>query len=93
VIMQFFQGSMWEEGPFNIESDYECSEFGGGEPCVHCHSIKTVTHTACDGSPYTEKVWICPAILIAHNEGGCDSTGLCLECVALATAKYILSNQ
>lgn len=27
---------MWEGGGFSIETDVECTEFGGGEMCKHC---------------------------------------------------------
>ena len=71
---------MWEGSPWIIEFDFECSAYGGGEPCSHCHSDREITHTRYhDDSTYTERVWICPRIVIAYNEGNFNSTGVCLD--------------
>lgn len=84
---EFKDGSMWEGGGFSIETDYECSKNGGGEMCKHCHSEKITEHkTAYDGTTYFKKLWICPRVVIAENEGGCNSTGVCLDCIIEAAA-------
>lgn len=75
------EGVMWEDNPWWIVFDRECSEYGG-KPCRHCRDYKTVIHTRShDSSTYTEGVWICPRLIVVDNEGGCNSTGLCLDCV------------
>jgi hypothetical protein len=74
------EGVMWEENPWKIEFEHECSE-NGGSPCRHCHSFDVIIHKRTDGSTYSEKVWICNRVIVVRNEGGCNTTGLCLDCV------------
>jgi len=76
----FTEGVMWENNPWIITIDTVCDSFGG-KPCRHCHSHKTITHTRYDRRTYTTEEWICPRVITVHNEGGCNSTGLCLDCV------------
>ena len=77
----FSSGCMWEGFDWKISMNVECSELGGREPCRHCHDVHIEQRQSADGDPYTEKVWICPAVVIAINEGGCASTGMCLQCI------------
>jgi hypothetical protein len=47
---------MWEGGGFEIETNYECCENDGGEPCKHCHSIEIEENkTVYDNSIYYKK--------------------------------------
>jgi hypothetical protein len=79
---KFENGCMWEGGGFEIETNYECCENDGGEPCKHCHSIEIEENkTVYDNSIYYKKKWICPNVVIAVNEGGFNSTGVCLDCI------------
>jgi hypothetical protein len=75
---------MWEAGPWLVEEDYECSSQGGGAPCRHCHSERDVINKRHDKSTYTTREWICPRVVIAYNEAGHNSTGVCLDCIAEA---------
>ena len=68
---KFDEGVMWEDNPWTIETDYKCSEYGG-TPCRHCYD---------EGSTYLERTWICPRVVIAKNEAGYNSTGVCLDCI------------
>jgi hypothetical protein len=81
---KFKDGCMWEGGGFSINTDYECSEMCGGEMCKHCHSKETKVHIRSDKTTYDEVVWICPKVVIALNEGGYNSTGVCLDCIVEA---------
>ena len=86
----FSEGCMWEGGEWEIRMERECSEFGGGEPCRHCHSIKTVNYPNFygDKSAVHKRIsWICPAVVIARNEGGYCTTGMCLDCIIEAALK------
>lgn len=87
----FENGCMWEGYPWTIAIDYECSCSGGGKPCKHCHSERDKIHTRYDGSQWIEHVWICPYVVIAKNEGDCNSTGVCLNCILDASA--LLANR
>lgn len=77
---KFKDGCMWEGGGFSINTDYECSEMGGGKMCQHCHSKETKDKTT---------VWICPKVVIASNEGGYNSTGVCLDCIIEAAQSLV----
>ena len=87
----FEDGCMWEGGDWKIVIDYQCSENGGGKPCAHCHSEQVLVRTSAYGKIYTEHVWICPSVIIAKNEGGCNTTGVCLRCV-IEAEKQITEN-
>jgi hypothetical protein len=77
----FEAGCMWEGGPWRLSTNHECSALGGGDPCKHCFSVRQKVHVRSDGSTYTECVWICPSVVIATNEGGGNSTGMCADCI------------
>jgi hypothetical protein len=74
----FNEGGMWEDSQFTIETDVPISIYHGTIPCKHCHSI-----TEFDGV----RKCICPTIVIALNEGGFNSTGVCLDCIIEASEK------
>jgi len=78
---KFENGCMWEGGGFEIQRDVLIDEGCGDDACQHCHSIKDVEHKRWDGSSYFKKQWICPAVVVAYNEGGHNSTGVCLHCI------------
>lgn len=82
---EFDNGCMWEGDPWKILIDFECSGYSG-RPCKHCHSIHDKIHTRRDESQYVEKTWICPRVVFALNEGGHNSTGVCLDCILEAAA-------
>ena len=78
--MKFFEGVMWEENPFEIEIDYECSQYSGN-PCKHCYDFTDKKSKRFDGRENIEKIWKNPAVVIVKNEGGYNSTGLCIKCL------------
>jgi hypothetical protein len=78
---EFKEGCMWEGDPWSIEASHECSGDGGGRPCRHCHSFTDKVHKRYDGSTFTEIVWVCPRVVVARNEAGHNSTGVCLDCI------------
>jgi len=77
----FKDGCMWEGGDWEISLNHECSENGGGVPCKHCYGEEVKHRVSAYNSGYTEKIWICPSLVIAKNEGDCNSTGVCLQCI------------
>lgn len=79
-IYTFNEGVMWENNPWFILIDQECSDLGG-KPCRHCHSHNVVIHTRYDNRTWEEKKWICSRVVQVFNEGGCNTTGLCLDCL------------
>jgi len=75
----FELGGMWESSSWAIAIDYQCSgDFGN--PCKHCHSIRQDMH----GHAVS---WICPRVVIAENEAGHSSTGVCADCIMDALAE------
>ena len=86
----FKDGCMWEGYDWKISTAYECSEYGGGVPCKHCFGEYVKKHISVYGSSYIERMWICPSVVIAVNEGGHNSTGMCLQCIIEVAAS--LSN-
>lgn len=82
---EFEEGCMWEGDPWFVETDHTCSSFSG-KPCKHCHSEHDVIHERFDKSTYTTREWICPRVVVAVNEAGYNSTGVCLDCILEAAA-------
>jgi hypothetical protein len=81
-VISFIDGCMWEGGPWEIRLNCECSEYGGSDkPCKHCGPKWIETRIRPDGSTYKEVIWICPRVVVARNEGGCNDTGVCLDCI------------
>lgn len=72
----FAEGGLWEESEWTLEFGYQLEP--PETPCRHCQS---------GGKQYSEDrmkwmdVWVCPRVIIARNEGGHNSTGLCYDCV------------
>ena len=80
-ILTFTEGCMWDGGNWEIRINHECSSFGGGEPCKHCHSKKELPKPNAYGGTYSQQTWICPRVIVAYNEGGYNSVGICLDCI------------
>lgn len=78
--VEFPIGGLWENEEFKIEIDCELkvqvSAVSRIAPCPHC----TIKYENRHG--YV--VWVCPAVVIAVNEGGFNSTGVCAHCIIAA---------
>jgi len=85
---QFHVGGMWEYATWRVDFDSVISEFFDVAPCPHCHSDQIVTHTNPYGSTEHNRQWICPRVVVAENEAGCNTTGVCLDCI-LEAAKFL----
>lgn len=83
---KFSTGCLWEGGGFEIAIDCEVNE-SSGDICKHCHSKETKVHKRHNGTTWDEIVWRCPKVVIAYNEGGHNSTGVCLDCIIEANNK------
>ena len=79
----FQDGCMWEGDKWKIVIDEECAEMciGNPAPCKHCYNDHIERISRYDGSTYTKRVWTCPSVIVGKNEGGCNSVGICLQCV------------
>lgn len=76
--IEFAEGSVWEDFPWQIAFNVDCSY---STPCRHCHSHRIKVSTRWDGSTCEAAHWTCPRVVIAQNEGGYNSTGVCLDCI------------
>lgn len=85
-ILNIPMGGMWEYSEFEIQFNYNCSSLSGAKPCKHCHTIED------DNRFINEKSWVCPKVVIAANEGGYNSTGVCLDCIIEAAKENGLIN-
>lgn len=78
-------GGMWEFPGWEIQRDVEITDTCGGEPCPHCTDIRERTRQDYSKTlSWTERYWICSRVVVARNEGGCDTTGVCLDCILAA---------
>ncbi len=73
-------GGMWDTSPIEIRRDEEVWLSWAVEPCPHC------------GPPYkkegSDSTFVrCPAVVVAENEGGFASTGVCVLCVVEAAKR------
>lgn len=68
-------GGLWEEKYVKLYKNYELDTTYDSKdkaPCKHAHSYKFENE---------EHTWIIPNVIIAKNEGGCNCTGVCLDCM------------
>ena len=74
-------GGLWEEQEWEIAFNVPVEEEDDLKLCSHCRQPFTVVHKRSDGTSYKTKGAICPRVVIAVNEGGYSSTGVCLDCI------------
>jgi hypothetical protein len=74
---EFSIGGMWEGPEWSILFDYHV--FYEDTPCKHCSELKFKTKEKWELEDST--YFICPRVVVAHNEGGYNSTGVCLDCI------------
>ena len=77
-------GGMWESGGWEIHADHEVEIFGDIVPCKHCSPTWIKKTAVEDGRALETKVCTCPSVVVAYNEGGYATTGVCLHCIVEA---------
>lgn len=72
--MKFSEGGMWEEREWTIEVN---------EPIRKSNICKHCTKMSVDNPRYDKflSTWLCPFVVVGINEGGHNSTGICLQCI------------
>ena len=85
---EFPVGAMWEGSDWEIRTAEEVSvsTYSCGKPCPHCSPVRVIERR----TPHfelREPVVTCPAVVVAKNEDGHNSTGVCLLCILEAAAK------
>lgn len=69
--MKFDVGGIWEESEWYIYRSYIIDEylnFSSKKYCKHCYKNE-------------QNHWVCPFVVVSINEGGHNSTGICLDCI------------
>ena len=88
--IKFENGGIWEEYQWKIRFDYEHRYDKSEEmPCKHCHDEREVSHTNSFGTTWTDKACTVPRVVVATNEGGCNSTGVCMDCIIEQRDTYL----
>ena len=84
TIIRSKRGCMWAT-KWELVLDCPCSDFSG-HICKHCfHKRKEPLHKPGDFK-YT---WLCPMVLVTYTDGGCVSTGLCVQCINEITSQIM----
>lgn len=77
-------GSIWEayasNSSFEIHIERDCNSFLGF-PCKHCHSFSAKEPQSNDPIGWSRLHWKCPRVVVAFNDGGHATTGVCLDCL------------
>jgi hypothetical protein len=77
----FAVGGQWENAAWEIVHNAIVSMWSGGSPCPHCGKPFTQFGHHTNGKRFDSQHWICPRVVVAYNEGGFSSTGVCLDCI------------
>jgi hypothetical protein len=72
-VIKFDTGGIWESSEWEVLFN-EMVEYSN-KPCHHCINIENICKSSFN------KSWTCPRVIKVYNEGGYNSTGLCLDCV------------
>jgi len=86
--VKFEVGGVWETPDFEIRFDNKCSSLTHECPCPHAYDFSIRTGKTHAGREWTDRQWFVPRALVAFNEGGFCSTGICVDC-ALAAIKSL----
>ncbi|GAG78868.1 unnamed protein product [marine sediment metagenome] len=79
--LDFTVGGMWEKSNWEISFDREIWCGSDMVPCKHCGDKKQKENKRYDGNSYYTTIFVCPSVVIGINEGGHNSTGICLQCI------------
>jgi hypothetical protein len=77
---EFKIGGMWECPDWHIELDHTTSGVEA-DMCPHCRDLRNEPFQRSDGTAVDWWVFTCPRVVVAFNEGGYCTTGVCLDCI------------
>lgn len=83
-IKKFLIGGMWEDYEWEIHFN-EPVTHADKRSYPHCKEPFIYRRKRSDGSHFDTVIAICPRVIVARNEGGYNTTGVCLDCVLEAT--------
>ncbi len=72
MINKIAVGGLWERSEWEIQEHVKFATYAI-TLCSHCKPI--------DRDVNDDLQAICPAVVVAINEGGYNSTGICLDCI------------
>lgn len=78
-VYQTKENALWESFPVNISLNRRIAT--DEKPCKHAHSRKVITSKDYREKPFKEATWVVPIVVIATNEGGYNTTGVCFDCL------------
>lgn len=78
---KFEVGGCWEGSQWEIHYNELVSESEGYKPCKHAGSKIAEIITRYDESTYEEYSYIVPRVVVMENAAGCQTTGVCLDCI------------
>lgn len=76
-------GGMWEDQQWSITYD---ANIGFAEKTFMCHHCRDWEEQSDQGNPHGPS-FVCPRVVVATNEGGFNSTGVCLDCILEAAGR------
>jgi hypothetical protein len=77
---EFKIGGMWECPDWHVEIDYRKSG-EESDMCPHCRGFHYEDVAWSGGAAKARGVFTCPRVVVAFNEGGYCTTGVCLDCI------------
>lgn len=81
IVERFTEGALWDDNGWEIHHHAEVRKWEGHLPCKHASAIHTKEQRRADGSTYSVECWIIPRAVVAYNEGGYCTTGVCMDCI------------
>ena len=79
IVAKGLVGCLWEGG-WDLHANVVVCE--KEQPCPHCHSrTEEVEYSYDKKHSWIHVCWTCPRVVVAWNEGGCCSTGICYDCI------------
>lgn len=74
------QGGLWELNEISVI--YDCPIYSSQEcNCPHLGEKYIVRTTRPDGNTFDTIYANCPRAIVASNEGNCNTTGVCYDCL------------
>jgi len=84
-------GGLWEENEVEIQIDVP---IGGADKvfCPHLEEKYIVRTFRSDGTHFDNIYANCPRVIVAVNEGGYNSTGVCADCILKELKNLTIKN-
>jgi hypothetical protein len=75
-------GGLWENNEIEVRYDYPIAIYEDEEcNCPHLGERYIVRGKKSNGDNFDNIYANCPRVIVAFNEGNCNSTGVCYDCI------------